>query len=132
MNHITELSRGKLYHYEANYSKYLELKEQRQEMAEASERKRQAILRVEREWIMRGCRARTTKSKDRIERYHDLLNQDAPEYDDTVQMAAATSRLGKKLIELDHVSKAFDGDSLSAKGASKRREVPITQFRHRE
>ena len=108
VNHITELSRGKLYHYEANYSKYLERKEQRQEMAEASERKRQAILRVEREWIMRGCRARTTKSKDRIERYHDLLNQDAPEYDDTVQMAAATSRLGKKLIELDHVSKAFD------------------------
>ena len=108
VNHITELSRGKLYHYEANYSKYLELKEQRQEMAEASERKRQAILRVEREWIMRGCRARTTKSKDRIERYHDLLNQDAPEYDDTVQMAAASSRLGKKLIELDHVSKSFD------------------------
>ena len=112
VNHITELSRGKLYHYEANYSKYLELKEQRQEMAEASERKRQASLRVEREWIMRGCRARTTKSKDRIERYHDLLNQDAPEYDDTVQMAAATSRLGKKLIELDRVSKAFDGKKI--------------------
>ena len=112
VNHITELSRGKLYHYEANYSKYLELKEQRQEMAEASERKRQAILRVEREWIMRGCRARTTKSRDRIERYHDLLNQDAPEYDETVQMAAATSRLGKKLIELEHVSKAFDGKQI--------------------
>ena len=69
VNHITELSRGKLYHYEANYSKYLELKEQRAEMAEASERKRQSILRVEREWIMRGCRARTTKSKERIQRY---------------------------------------------------------------
>ena len=112
VNHITELSRGKLYHYDANYSRYLELKEQRQEMAEASERKRQAILRVEREWIMRGCRARTTKSKDRIERYHDLLNQDAPEYDETVQMAAATSRLGKKLIELEHVSKSFDGKQI--------------------
>ncbi len=109
VNHITELSRGKLYHYEANYSKYLELKEQRQEMAEASERKRQAILRTEWEWIMRGCRARTTKSKDRIERYHDLLNQDAPETDETVQMAAASSRLGKKLIELHGVSKCFDG-----------------------
>lgn len=107
VNHITELSRGKLYHYEANYSKYLELKEQRAEMAEASERKRQSILRVEREWIMRGCRARTTKSKERIERYENLLNQDAPEYDDTVQMAAASSRLGKKLIELDHVSKSY-------------------------
>ena len=78
VNHITELSRGKLYHYEANYSKYLELKAQRAEMAEASERKRQSILRTEREWIMRGCRARTTKSRDRIERYEALKNQEAP------------------------------------------------------
>ena len=109
VNHITELSRGKLYHYESNYSKYLELKEQRAEMAEASERKRQSILRVEREWIMRGCKARTTKSKERIQRYEALLNQDAPETDDTVQMAAASSRLGKKIIELKDVSKSFDG-----------------------
>ena len=112
VNHITELSRGKIYHYEANYSKYLELKEQRAEMAEASERKRQSILRVEREWIMRGCKARTTKSKDRIERYHDLLNQDAPETDDTVQLSAASSRLGRKIIELHSVSKAFDGRTI--------------------
>ena len=109
VNHITELSRGKLYHYEANYSKYLELREQRPEMAEASERKRQSILRVEREWIMRGCRARTTKSKERIQRYEALLDQDAPETDEAVQMAAASSRLGKKIIELRDVSKAFDG-----------------------
>ena len=109
VNHITELSRGKLYHYEANYSKYLELRELRQEMAEASERKRQSILRTEREWIMRGCRARTTKSKDRIERYEALKNQEAPETDDTVQLAAASSRLGKKLIELHDVSKSYEG-----------------------
>ena len=107
VNHITELSRGKLYHYEANYSKYLELKAQREDMAQASERKRQSILRVEREWIMRGCKARTTKSKDRIQRYEDLKNQDAPETDDTVQMAAASSRLGRKIIELHNISKAF-------------------------
>ena len=112
VNHITELSRGKIYHYEANYSKYLELKEQRAEMAEASERKRQSILRVEREWIMRGCKARTTKSKDRIERYHNLLNQDAPETDDTVQLSAASSRLGRKIIELHSVSKAFDSRTI--------------------
>jgi len=79
------------------------------EMAQASERKRQSILRVEREWIMRGCRARTTKSKERIARYEDLLNRDAPEEDETVRMAAASSRLGRKIIELDHVSKAYDG-----------------------
>ena len=109
VNHITELSRGKLYHYEANYSKYLELKEQRAEMEQASERKRQSILRVEREWIMRGCRARSTKSRDRIERYEQLRDQDAPEKDDSIQMAAASSRLGKKIIEIDQVSKAFDG-----------------------
>ena len=112
VNHITELSRGKLYHYEANYSKYLELKAQRAEMAEASERKRQSILRVEREWILRGCKARTTKSKERIQRYEALLGQDAPETDDTVQLAAASSRLGKKIIELKDVTKGFDGRTL--------------------
>ena len=107
VNHITELSRGALYHYEANYSRYLELKAQRAEMAQAGERKRQSILRVEREWIMRGCQARRTKSKDRIERYENLLNQEAPESDTAVQMAAASSRLGKKIIELQGVSKSF-------------------------
>ena len=112
VNHITELFRGKLYHYEANYSRYLELKTQRQEMAEAAERKRQSILRVEREWMMRGCEARRTKSKDRIERYENLLNQDAPEVEDTLQMAAASSRLGRKIIELHGISKAFDGRTI--------------------
>ncbi len=109
VNHITELFRAKLYHYEANYSRYLELKTQRAEMAEAAERKRQSILRVEREWILRGCEARRTKSKDRIERYENLLNQEGPEAEDTLQMAAASSRLGRKVIALQGVSKAFDG-----------------------
>ncbi|WP_455580684.1 ABC-F family ATP-binding cassette domain-containing protein [Dysosmobacter sp.] len=112
VNHITELSRGKLYHYEANYSKYLELREQRFAMAEASERKRQSILRVEREWIMRGCKARSTKSKERIQRYEDLLGQDTPETDSAVQMAASSARLGKKIIELRDVTKGFDGRTL--------------------
>lgn len=58
---------------------------------------------------MRGCKARTTKSKERIQRYEALLNQEAPETDEAVQMAAASSRLGKKIIELRDVSKAFDG-----------------------
>lgn len=111
-NHITELSRGALYHYEANYSKYLELKAQRAEMALASERKRQSILRDEREWIMRGCRARSTKSRERIERYENLLQQEAPETDDTIQMAASSSRLGRKIIELHQVSKSYDGKCL--------------------
>ena len=107
VNHITEVDRGRLYHYEANYSRYLELKTQRQEYALAAERKRQSILRTEREWIMRGCEARRTKSKDRIERYEELLNQKAPDSDSSVQMTAMGSRLGKKLIELKSVRKSY-------------------------
>lgn len=109
---ITELSRGKLYTYEANFSRYLELKAQREEMAEASERKRQSVLRREYQWIMRAARARGTKSKDRIERYYDLKSQSAPEYDDTVKISALSSRLGKKTIELKDISKSYNGKTV--------------------
>ena len=104
---IAEVSFGKMYIYDANYSKYLELKTQRLEMAQASERKRQALLRKETEWIMRGCRARSTKSTERIARYEALKAQEAPQTDSTVSIAAAASRLGRKTVELDHISKAY-------------------------
>lgn len=109
VNRITELSQGSLYTYEANYSKFLELKAQRFEMDQASERKRQAILKKEYQWIMRGARARSTKSKGRIDRYESLKEQSAPVSENAVQMAALSSRLGKKLIELQEITKAFDG-----------------------
>ncbi len=109
VNHIVELSRSQLYTYEANYSKYLELKAQREEMDAASERKRQSILRKEYQWIMRGARARSTKSRSRIERYEALKDLTAPETDETVQLSHLSSRLGKKIIELSHVTKSFDG-----------------------
>lgn len=104
---IAELSRAKLTYYEANYSKYLELKAASEQMQAASERKRQALLRREREWILRGCRARTTKSKDRVERYHTLAAESPAASGGTVQVAAQTCRLGKQIITLEHVSKAF-------------------------
>jgi ATP-binding cassette subfamily F protein uup len=104
---ITELSQGKLYSYEANYSAYLELKAQRIEMDFASERKRQSILRKEYEWIMRGARARGTKSRERIERYEALKAKEKPVVDQSVQMATVSSRLGRKLIELQDVSKGY-------------------------
>ena len=108
VNRIVELDRGKLYTYEANYSKFLELKTQRTEYAQAAERKRQSVLRREYQWIMRGARARSTKSRDRIQRYESLRDQGTPEfYDDTVKIATASSRLGKKVIELENVTKAF-------------------------
>lgn len=81
-------------------------------MAEASERKRQSILRVEREWILRGCQARSTKSKERIQRYEELKDRKAPERDSAVQLSAASSRLGKKIITLEHVSKGYDGRTI--------------------
>lgn len=105
---IVELAHGKLYTYEANFSKFLELKAQRAEMLQASERKRQSILRREYQWIMRGARARGTKSRDRIERYDALMAQSAPVTDDTVQMSTVSSRLGKKLVSLEAVCKRFD------------------------
>ena len=104
---IAEMSFGKMYLYDANYSKYLELKTQRLEMAQASERKRQALLRKETEWIMRGCRARSTKSTERIARYEALKAQEAPPTDSTVSIASAASRLGRKTVELVHVSKTY-------------------------
>lgn len=109
VTHIVELSHSNLYTYEANYSKYLELKAQREEMTVASERKRQSILRKEYQWIMRGARARSTKSRSRIERYETLKDQAVQKADDTVQMASLSSRLGRKIIELSGVTKAFDG-----------------------
>lgn len=109
VNKIIELDKGNLYSYDANYSKYLELKAQREDMAQATERKRQAILKKEYAWIMRGARARSTKAKGRIERYEDLKALSAPEADEKVQLSSLSSRLGRKTIELNNISKSFNG-----------------------
>ena len=108
-NRIAEVDRGKLYFYEANYSKYLELRQQRYDYAAAAERKRQTILRREYQWIIRGPQARGTKSKDRIRRYEELRDMDGPASAEKTRMAAASSRLGKKTVELTAVEKSFDG-----------------------
>lgn len=110
-NRILEISRGKMYGYEADYSEFLELKAQRAEMELASERKRQSILRMELEWAKRGCRARSTKQRARLERLEALKNGRAPVQDAAVEMDAVETRMGKKTIELYHVSKSY-GDKL--------------------
>lgn len=106
-NKILEISHGKLYGYTANYSQFLELKAQREEMELASERKRQSILRMEIEWAKRGCRARTTKQKARLERLEALKNGAAPVKDATVELESIGTRMGKKTIELHNVSKSY-------------------------
>ncbi len=107
-NRITELSNARLYHYEANYSKYIEYKAQREDIADANERKRQTLLRKEQQWMMRGPRARSTKSRDRIERYNALKEQEGPSGSDSITIATLSSRIGKKLIKLDDVSKKYE------------------------
>ena len=106
-NRILEISHGKLYGYQTAYSGFLELKAEREEMELASERKRQSILRIELEWAKRGCRARTTKQKARLERLEGLKNGAAPVSDQTVDLDSIETRMGKKTIELHHIAKAF-------------------------
>ncbi len=113
-NRIVELDKGKLYSYQTNYQGFLKLKAERLDMAAASERKRQSILRVELEWMQRGARARSTKQKAHIQRYEALWDQKAPEADGKVEMESAVSRLGRTTVEITGLSKAY-GDKILLK-----------------
>ena len=106
-NRIVEIDKGATYSYQTNYSGFLELKMQREEMEAASERKRQSILRVELEWIRRGARARSTKQKAHIQRYEELRDQKAPVQEQTVELSSISTRLGKTTVELEHISKGY-------------------------
>ena len=111
---IVELDKGKLYSYQANYEGFLALKAERMEMAEASERKRQAILRNEIAWMQRGARARSTKQKAHIQRYEELRDQKGPEYDRNVELESIASRLGRTTVEVKDLCKAY-GDKVLIK-----------------
>lgn len=106
-NRIIEIDKGLIYSYETNYSGYLELKTQRLEMEQASERKRQSILRVELEWMQRGARARSTKQKAHIQRYEELRDRQAPVQDSQVELSSASTRLGRTTVELEHICKSY-------------------------
>lgn len=108
-NVILELTGGKLYRHEGNYEVYLENRAAREEMALATERKRRTLYRRELEWMRRGAQARTTKAKGRIDRFHQLEESKLVINNDALEMKSVSSRLGKKIIELEHVSKVFDG-----------------------
>ncbi len=110
-NRIVELDQGKLYSYQANYAGFLELKAERMAIGQASERKRQSILRVELEWIKRGARARSTKQKGRIQRFEALSAKEAPREEGSVEMSSISSRLGRTTVEASHLNKSY-GDKL--------------------
>ena len=110
-NRIVELDGGKLYGYDTNYSRFLELKTQREEMERATEAKRANILRRELEWIRRGCQARSTKQQARIDRYEDMKEASrqarASFENKALEMNSVSTRLGKKTIELSDICKSF-------------------------
>ena len=109
VNHIAEVDGGSLYTYPGHYDTFLSRKAAREESAKASERKRQSILRREYQWVMQGPTARGTKSRERLERYEALKEQTGPVSSKKLELSSISSRLGRKTIELSHVSKARNG-----------------------
>lgn len=110
-NKIVEIDKGSLYTYAANYSKFIELKAEREDITMATERKAKSLYRMELEWMHRGARARSTKQKAHIQRFEQLRDRKEIEVDGKVEINSLSSRLGKKTIEFDHISKSF-GDKL--------------------
>lgn len=109
---ILEVDAHALYSYQANYAGYLALKAGRMDLEQATQRKRQSLLKLESAWMHRGARARTTKQKSRIERYHQLVEDAEVAPDRSFSLSSISSRLGKKTIELKDVSKSFEGQTL--------------------
>lgn len=107
-NRMVELDNGVLTPYPANYSRYLELKEERDAMEAASLRKKKALYQKELEWIQRGARARSTKAQFRVNRFEELkeaAKKPLPEQE--LELSALHARLGKKIVEIDAVSKCY-------------------------
>ncbi len=111
-NRIVELDKGKLYSYKENYTGFLLLKAEREAMQMATERKAQSLYRMDLAWMMRGARARSTKQKAHIERFEALKNRDKIITDSEVEINALSSRLGKKTIEVQNISKSFGDKTL--------------------
>ena len=111
-NKIVEIDRGKLYSCDGSYSDHILQKAQREADAEAAERKAKSLYRRELEWISRGARARGTKSKERTERFEELKNREIPVQAESIAMQSVSSRLGKKTIEIENISKSIDGKPL--------------------
>jgi ATPase components of ABC transporters with duplicated ATPase domains len=106
-NKMLELDCGKLYSYLGNYSTFLEKKAERLEMETNNERKRESLIKKELAWIRRGAKARSTKQKARIQRFEDLTNQKSAINNSKFDIDIQSSRLGKKVINIDNISKSF-------------------------
>ena len=111
-NKTFELDRGILYSYDGNYSKFLEKKMERLEREESEEKKRQSLIRKELKWVRRGAKARSTKQKARLMRFEDLVNREYINPNTDIEVNFIGTRLGKKIIELENISKSYDSKTL--------------------
>ena len=106
-NRILELDRGRLFSYDGNYSVFLEKKMERIAIEKACEEKRQNLMRKELAWVRRGAKARTTKQKARLQRFDELVNQEGFIENENIEISVMGTRLGKKIIEIEHLNKSF-------------------------
>ena len=111
-NKIVELDKGHLYSYQTNYSGFVALKSEREEMALATERKAKSLFKTELAWMQRGAKARSTKQKAHIQRFEALRDREKIQVDGTVEINALSSRMGKKTIELYNISKQYNNTML--------------------
>lgn len=111
-NKILELDRGNLYLYDGNYSDFLEKKVERLQIEASKEEKRQKLILKELKWVKRGAKARTTKQKARLQRFDELVNTEYFTVNTDIEMPFVGRRLGKKIIEINSISKTFDNKVL--------------------
>ena len=111
-NQILEIDKGSAYRYEANYSGFLELKQQRLDYEQAAERKAQALYRKDLAWMLRGARARSTKQKAHIQRFEELRDRQRPEEERQVELSSLPSRMGNKTIIMENIAKSYEGKTL--------------------
>lgn len=111
-NKILELNNGNLYSYSGNYSMFLNAKVEREQLMETQEHKRQSLFKKELAWIKRGAKARTTKQKARIDRFEELKEQKIDVENNKIEISIEGNRLGKKIIEIDNISKKYDNKKL--------------------
>jgi ABC transport system ATP-binding/permease protein len=109
VHRMLELDQENLYSYAGNYSRFLELKAEREEQQAATLEKKQNLLRRELAWIRRGAQARSTKQKARIERFEDLQGETKEIGRDELSLQSQASRLGRTIVEIEGLSKSFDG-----------------------
>ena len=111
-NKILELDRGTMYSYEGNYTTFLEKKMERLQLEQTLEDKRQSLIRNELKWVRRGAKARTTKQKARLQRFDELVNREYVKPQENLEMSFIGTRLGKKIIEINNISKSFGDKTL--------------------